>query len=84
MRLARKGDSYPEKPFSRHRLQELLSQFEVTDYTKAIVSDPGRYEATDILPLGSVKLGIARLMLRFAPFFFPGFVYVLKKRRLTD
>jgi SAM-dependent methyltransferase len=80
MRVTRKGDSYPEKPFSRRRLHELLRRFEVTDYTQAIVSDPERYEATDILPPGSLKLAIARGVLRLAPFFFPGFVYVLRKR----
>lgn len=80
MRLFRKGDSYPEKPFSRRQLRALVADFDVTDYTQAIVDDPARFDATDILPPGSLKLGIARGMLRLAPFFFPGFVYVLRKR----
>lgn len=80
MRATGKGDAYPEKPFSRARLTKLLAEFSVKDYTAKIVADPASFEATDILPPGSLKLTIARLMLRLAPFFFPGFVYVLRKR----
>lgn len=80
MRITGKGDTYPEKPFSRTRLAYLLTDFAVTDYTGKIVADPGSFKATDILPPGSLKLAIARAVLRLAPFFFPGFVYVLRKR----
>jgi SAM-dependent methyltransferase len=80
MRVTGKGDCYPERPYSRPQLRELLSDFDVSDYTGRIVADPGRYEATDILPPGSLKQAVARAMLRGAPFFFPGFVYVLRKR----
>lgn len=79
MRFAGKGDSYPERPYSRPRLRKLLADFTVTDYTGEIVRNPARFEATDILPPRSLKLRIARAMLRIAPFFFPGFVYVLRK-----
>jgi len=79
MRIAGKGNSYPEKPLSHFRLRDLLRGFQVIDYTGRIVRDPARYEATDILPPRSVKRWIAVVMLRVAPFFFPGFVYVLRK-----
>ena len=80
MRVSGKGDTYPEKPFSRARLTKLLGEFSVKDYTAKIVADPTSFEATDMLPPGSLKLMAARVMLRLAPFFFPGFVYVLRKR----
>ena len=79
MRLAGKGESYPEKPYSRRRLRTLLAEFSVTDYTARIVNDPVRYEASDVLPPGSGKRWVAAFMLKTAPFFFPGFVYVLRK-----
>ena len=81
MRLTGKGRSYPEKPYSMPALRRLLADFDVHDYTGRIVRDPVRYEATDILPPGSVKRGVALLMHRLAPFFFPGFVYTLRKSR---
>ena len=80
MRIAGKGETYPEKPYSRVHLAKLLAEFEVTDYTGKIVADPASFEATDILPPGSLKLTVARAVLHMAPFFFPGFVYVLRKR----
>lgn len=80
MRIAGKGETYPEKPYSRARLGKLLAEFAVTDYTGKIIADPDSFAAADILPPGSLKLTIARTMLRMAPFFFPGFVYVLRKR----
>lgn len=79
MKLARKGESYPEKPYSVPDLGRLLKDFEISSYTEKILRDPVRYEATDILPARSLKRLIALAVLRFAPFFFPGFVYVLRK-----
>ena len=79
MRLTGKGDSYPEKPLSRPQLRRLLANFRVIDYTQRIVADPARFEATDILPPGSAKRFFAMVMLLAAPFFFPGFVYILRK-----
>jgi len=80
MRIAGNASSYPEKPVSHFRLRALLRDFRVTDYTSRIVRDPVRYEATDMLPPRSVKRWIAAVMLRVAPFFFPGFVLVLRKK----
>lgn len=81
MRLTRKGFGYPEKPLSHSQLRKLLKDFIVTDYTRKIVQDPVQFKATDILPPGSLKRWIAALVLRLTPFFFPGFVYVLRKNR---
>lgn len=81
MRITGKGDSYPEKPYSHTELRVLLRKFEIVDYTGKILADPVRFNATDILPPGSLKVGIARAVYRFAFFFFPGFVYVLRKSR---
>jgi hypothetical protein len=79
MRLTGKGESYPERPYSHRELRKLLDGFVVSDYTLNIVNDPERFAASDILPPGSLKRRIALAMHRLAPFFFPGFVYVLRK-----
>ena len=79
MRVSGKGDCYPEMPLSRPQLNRMLSGFSVTDYTDKVVSDPARFEATDVLRPGSAKRLIAATVLRMAPFFFPGFIYVLRK-----
>ncbi|MDH5260744.1 MAG: class I SAM-dependent methyltransferase [Gammaproteobacteria bacterium] len=79
MRLSGKGASYPEKPYSPSQVRNLLSGFEVVSYTEKILRDPVRYNATDILPVRSLKRMIAIFVLNVAPFFFPGFVYILRK-----
>lgn len=79
MQITGKGSCYPEKPYSFPGIRELVSDFQVTSYTEKILRDPVRYNSTDILPVGSVKRAIARVIYRIAPYFFPGFVYILKK-----
>jgi len=80
MRLTGKGSNYPEKPYSVKELALLLKGFEVRTYTEKILIDPVRYHATDILPPGSMKRFIALRVFRYLPFFFPGFVYALRKK----
>jgi SAM-dependent methyltransferase len=81
LRWTGRGAAYTERPRSLSGLRQLVRQFHVTDYTGAIVNDPTRFHATDILAPGSLKQWLAKAVLRAAPFVFPGFVYVLRKRR---
>ncbi len=82
MQLAGKGKSYPEKPYSVPGVRRLLRNFEVTSYTEKILHDPVRFAATDILPIASLKRKIAIIVYKIAPFFFPGFVFTLRKPRI--
>ena len=79
VRLAGKGESYAEKPYSHAAIRALLADFAITDYTERIIRDPERYAAADMLPPRSLKRLIALAVLRFLPALFPGFVYVLRK-----
>lgn len=79
MQLTGKGENYPEKPYSYPALEKLLAGFSVTNQTGNILKDPARYAATDILPRTSFKRLIAITLFRLAPFFFPSFIFTLKK-----
>jgi SAM-dependent methyltransferase len=79
LRLTGKGNRYVEKPYSYRDLVRLLARFRVEDYTGRIVTDPARFHATDVLPHGSLKQIIAKVVLRFIPFLFPGFIWVIRK-----
>lgn len=79
LRLAGKGESYAEKPYSHREIRVLLADFAVIDYTEQIVRDPARYAATDMLPPRSAKRLLALAVLKLLPGLFPGFVYVLRK-----
>ena len=80
VRITGKGNGYPEKPYSYRKLLELLSEFEKKDFTGRVVNDPVKYCVNDILPIGSVKHKLARFILKFMPFIFPDFIYVLRKK----
>ena len=79
LQITGKGTHYVEKPYSYRDLARLLARFEVEDYTGKIVSDPVRFHATDVLRDRSLKQLVARAVLKFMPFLFPGFIWVLRK-----
>lgn len=79
LRLTGKGESYTEKPYSYPALKSLLGGFLVTSYTEKILKDPDYYAAADILPPASIKRLFAIALFKIAPFFFPGFIFTLRK-----
>jgi ubiquinone/menaquinone biosynthesis C-methylase UbiE len=79
LRLTGRGKSYSECPYSYPELKKLLSDFEVVSYTEKIIRDPVQYAATDVLPRVSLKRLVAIILLKVAPFFFPGFVFILRR-----
>jgi SAM-dependent methyltransferase len=79
LRLTGKGERYTETPYSYSALMRLLGGFEITDYTAKILADPVRYSAADMLPPGSFKQFLARMVFKLVPFIFPGFVFILRK-----
>lgn len=83
LRLTGKGETYTETPYSYPALMRLLTKFEIMDYTAKILADPVYYNATDMLPPGSFKQLLAKIVFKLAHFVFPGFVFVLRKRAST-
>lgn len=80
LRLAGKGESYAERPYSRAGIRALLADFAITDYTEKIIRDPRRYAADDMLPPRSIKRLMALAVLKLIPGLFPGFVFLLRKQ----
>jgi 2-polyprenyl-3-methyl-5-hydroxy-6-metoxy-1,4-benzoquinol methylase len=81
LRLLRRGDYYYERHLSLRGLRRLVHRFDVNDYTRKILLDPDAYAAGYMLD-GRVKLGIARVLARFAYAAFPGYVWLLKRPRI--
>jgi len=78
LRLFGHRSEYFEKPLSTPRLRDLVSGFEVRDYTLEVIRQPEKYRATDIMhpSLGRLAVPLARLFYSFLP----GYVWVLVKR----
>ena len=72
-----------QRRYETHRtvwgLRRLTRNFEIIDYTRAVVRDPERFEATEMVWPGSPKQRIARAVLAAAYWAFPTYLWILRK-----
>jgi SAM-dependent methyltransferase len=79
VRLAKKGNSYFEKHLSYWGLKRLVRRFDCIDYTRKILEEPEKYYTDYMVPEGSIKQRVARNIIKYAPWFSPGYIWLLKK-----
>lgn len=82
LRLLGRGTRYYENLHTYWTLQTMCRDFEVTDYTEMVVREPERFGATDTVVPGSVQQRLALNLLRFAYWFSPGYIWLLRKPRI--
>jgi len=80
LRLAGKGDFYEERLLSRRSLRRLVGKFAVIDYTPKIIRNPNLFYADYMLREGSVKFKFANLVVKYAYWLCPGYIWLLQKR----
>lgn len=72
-----------ERRYETHRtewgLKRLVRGFDVTDYTRAVVRDPRKFDATEMVWPGSPKQRIANAVLKYAYWAFPTYLWILRK-----
>ena len=72
-----------QRRYETHRtlwgLKRMVRAFEVTDYTRAVVRDPGTFEATDMIRPGSRKQRVANALLSAAYWASPTYLWILRK-----
>lgn len=81
VRLAGRGDRFYETHHTVWGLRRLVCRFEIVDYTKPVVRDPVRYQATDIIRPGTIKQRVALAVLAAAYWAFPTYLWILRKPR---
>jgi 2-polyprenyl-3-methyl-5-hydroxy-6-metoxy-1,4-benzoquinol methylase len=79
IRLSKKGESYFEKHLSYWGLKRLVRRFDCIDYTRKILEEPEKYYADYMVPEGSLKQRVAKNIIKYAPRFSPGYIWLLKK-----
>jgi ubiquinone/menaquinone biosynthesis C-methylase UbiE len=79
MKLAGKGHYYYETHLTYWGLKRLTKNFICHDYTKKIVHDPARYEASYMLAPNSKTRQIAQLMADHLYCAFPNYIWLLQK-----
>ena len=79
VRLSGRGQRRYETHRTLWGLRRLVRKFEITDYTRAVVRDPERFEATEMVWPGSPKHKAAKTIVKFAYWAFPTYLWILKK-----
>jgi SAM-dependent methyltransferase len=76
-----------QRRYETHRtlwgLRRLVRAFEISDYTRAVVRDPERFEATEMIWPGSPKQKAANAILTVAYWAFPTYLWILRKPSKT-
>lgn len=79
LRILGRGDRYYENLYTYWTLKRMCKSFDVTDYTVDVVRQPARFGAVDTLTPGSWQQKLALLVLRYAYWFSPGYIWLLEK-----
>jgi ubiquinone/menaquinone biosynthesis C-methylase UbiE len=79
IRMAGKADYYHEKHLSYWGLKSLVNKFKRNDYTVRMINEPERFKTEYMLPAGSMKARIARMVASWFYWALPGYVWVLEK-----
>jgi len=79
VRWTRKGERCYETHLSLWGLRRLVHRFEITDYTAAVVRDPEKYMAGDMIRPRSLNQCAALAALTVAYWAFPTYLWILRK-----
>lgn len=79
LRVLGRGSYYYENLYTYWTLQRLCAEFEVTDYTMAVVREPDRFAIEDMIRPGSAQQRVALALLRIAYWISPGYIWILRK-----
>jgi len=79
MRITGKGKFYYEKHLSYWGLKRLIRNFERIDYTKRIIENPELFYADYMIKHGTMKSTFARLIVNYAYWICPSFIWLLRK-----
>ncbi|MFC4528480.1 class I SAM-dependent methyltransferase [Dyella halodurans] len=80
LRLLGRGRFYHERHFTLSGLRKLTERFLVDDYTAKIVDDPDRFRARYMIK-SRLKVIAGRIFVQVAYWCFPGYIWILRKRR---
>ncbi len=79
LKILRRGDRYYENLYTYWTLKKLCSDFDIADYTEAVVRQPERFRAVDTVVPGSSQQKLALRLLRSAYWLSPGYIWLLRK-----
>lgn len=84
MKITGKGKFYYERHLSYWGLKKLIRNFEQIDYTKKIIENPELFYTDYMIKHGTIKSVLARLIVNYAYWICPGFIWLLRKKNMTS
>lgn len=82
MRLFSKGDYYYENLRTYAGIMSLIRDFKIKDYTLAILADPAKYHAHDLLPEKGLLRRIPLIAWKIFYRVLPTYIFILRKHNL--
>lgn len=79
LRWCGRGQHYHERHLTLFGLRRLTADLIIDDYTKRVLTDPGRYHTSYMINSNGKRV-FANLMLNVAYWAFPGYIWILRKR----
>lgn len=80
LRLCGKGSRYEERLLTHGALRKLVNRFSLIDFTEQIIQSPRLFYADYMIPEGTTKAKVARLVVNYAYGLCPGYVWLLQKQ----
>lgn len=77
--IFRKEKAYYETHLSLTKLRKLVGRFDIEDYSLKILRQPKKFFATDMLTENTIKYYAYNLLGRLFYYFFPTYIWILKK-----
>lgn len=79
IRISGKATHYHELHFSYWGLRKLIKPFELIDYTSSMIRCPDKFGVGYMIPPGTPKQAIAKMVAKFAYWLVPGYIWLLRK-----
>lgn len=79
VRFTKKGEEFYETLYTYRQLKNLLRDFEIFDYTKQILEEPGKFYASDEVFRFNFINKLASIFYHILKYVSPGFIFILKK-----
>ena len=83
-RLSGRGRFYYENFLSHSGLRKLVKSFSLIDYTRRIVVNPKAFHLDYMLDERSFKIKMANLVVRYAYWLCPGYIWILQKEKVLS
>ena len=82
MRITKKGNYYYENLRTFWGIKTLIKRFDIVDYTLAVIQDPDKYKARDLIPKHSLLDRLPMFVWKTFYWILPSYIFILRRHKL--